>query len=401
MTTRSAWIGVGVASLAVGLLYTAIFAVPPLIAPVFTDEQGLSTSDAGLLMTVYLAVYAAASLPAGALADRVGPPRLLAGGLVLAGAASLLFTLTTDFAVQLLLRGLLGLAAACVYPPGIALVRRLLPPERAHTGVGWFTAGLSAGITISYFVTPRLESASGWTWPFTIFGIACLAAVVSLAFIPREGWRANAGQTGTRQPSFRPLVRNGALLAISATLFLVLGSLYGILTWSPPFLDDVAGFSANEVSNASLLVAFVAIPASLLGGWVSARLHRPVLVTVASLLLVLPVVLFAVISADQGALLTTLLVVASFGGSAALVPLSTLPGLVVEPRVAGTATGFALTAAFGGAILCTYLGGWMVDWWGWDVTFIVFAGFAGVAAVLLTVLLAPRLAALRVAGQMS
>jgi predicted MFS family arabinose efflux permease len=397
VTTRGAWLGVGVISLAVGLLYTAIFTVPPLIAPIFTDEQGLSTSDAGLLMTVYLAVYAAASLPAGALADRVGPARLIAGGLLLAGIATLLFPLTTAFGVQLALRGLLGLAAACVYPPGITLLRRLLPPERAHVGVGWFTAGLSAGITVAYFVTPRLESSVGWKWPFTIFGIACVVAVASLVLIPREGWRSSVGHAEERTPSMLPLLRNPALLAVSAALFLVLGSLYGILTWTPPFLDDVAGFSADEVSNASLLVAFVAIPASLLGGWASARLGRPVLVTVVSLLLVLPVVLFAVVATGQGALLTTLLVVASFGGSAALIPLSALPSLVVEPRLAGTATGFALTAAFGGAILCTYLGGWMVDWWGWDVAFIVFAGLAGVAAVVVGLVLAPRLAAPRAA----
>ena len=61
---RTSTPGALAAVITVAALYATIFTVPPLIAPIFHDELGLSFADAGLLMTVYLAAYAAVSLPA-------------------------------------------------------------------------------------------------------------------------------------------------------------------------------------------------------------------------------------------------------------------------------------------------------------------------------------------------
>ena len=49
--------------------------------PLIRQELGLSIADMGLLLSAFLWAYAFAQLPGGALVDRVGPHRLLAGGL--------------------------------------------------------------------------------------------------------------------------------------------------------------------------------------------------------------------------------------------------------------------------------------------------------------------------------
>ncbi|MBV9775827.1 MAG: MFS transporter, partial [Acetobacteraceae bacterium] len=49
--------------------------------PLIRQELGLSIADMGLLLSAFLWAYAFSQLPGGALVDRVGPHRLLAGGL--------------------------------------------------------------------------------------------------------------------------------------------------------------------------------------------------------------------------------------------------------------------------------------------------------------------------------
>jgi predicted MFS family arabinose efflux permease len=375
--------GAVAAVVAVAVLYATIFTVPPLIAPVFHDRLGFSFADAGLLMTIYLVAYAAVSLPAGMLADRFGPGKVIAVGLVLAGVASVLFPVSHGLGWFLVLRGVIGVGAALVYTPGIALIRSMLPPERAHAGVGWFTVGLSAGITVAYFSVPRIEHAIGWEWPFRIYGIVALAGLAILALVPKRGWVGGGKALGNPLRGMGPMLRNRVVMMASVSLFLTMFVLYGALTYVIPFYDKEGGFSPSGISNSGLAVAAAAIPASIAGGWLSDRLRKPAEVMAVFSLLTAVIVLLWVVPSGNGAILVVIGVAATFAGTATVVPLFTLPSIAVRPEDAGVATGLATAIGMSGAILSTYLGGWIIDWTGFGVAFLVFAIVAGVAAVLM------------------
>ena len=49
--------------------------------PLIRHDLGLSISEMGLLLSAFLWAYAAFQLPAGALVDRLGPRKLLGGGI--------------------------------------------------------------------------------------------------------------------------------------------------------------------------------------------------------------------------------------------------------------------------------------------------------------------------------
>lgn len=398
---RGAGRSAGVAALgpvvAIGALYTTIFTVPPLIAPVFHDRLGFSFATAGLLMTLYLAAFAAVSLPAGMLADRFGPARVIVGGLVLAGGASLLFPVFHSLAWFLVLRFLIGAGTALAYTPCIALVRSLLPPEKAHASVGWFSVGLTCGITLAYFTTPRIAAAIGWEWPFRIFGLVSLAGVAALALVPRSGWTGAGATLGNPLRGMGSLLANRRLLVVSAALFMTMFVLYGLLTYTQPFLDKVGEFSASGTSYAGLAVSAASIPASIVGGWLADRLGRPAVVMAVFSSVSAVVVLVAFLPHGAGAALVVVAVIAVFASSVSLVPLFTLPSLAVPPAEAGVATGLATTVGISGAILSTYLGGWIVDWSSFGAAFVVFAAVAA-ASVLLAPVIAAQFRAARHGG---
>ena len=373
--------GAFAAYITVCALYTTIFTVPPLIAPIFHDRLGFSFADAGLLMTMYLAAFAAVSLPAGMLADRFGPARVIAAGLVLAGVASVLFPLSHSLGWFLLLRALVGAGTALVYTPGITLVRAMLPPGKAHVGVGWFTVGLTSGLTVAYFATPRIEQALGWQWPFRIAGITALASLAVLSLVPKRGWLGSGRALGNPLAGMGRLLRNPMLMTASAALFLMMFALYGVLTYLQSFLDKEGHFSTSGLSNAGLVIAAATIPASIAGGWLADRLRRPGEVVAFFSLLSSVVVLLWVLPAGNGAALVVVCVISVFAGNASVVPLWTLPSLAVPAEDAGIATGLATTIGIAGAILSTYLGGWIIDWSSFGVTFLVMAVAAAATAL--------------------
>lgn len=366
----------------VAVLYASIFTVPPLIAPVFHDQLGLSFADAGLLMTIYLAAYAAMSLPAGMLADRFGPAKVIAVGLVLAGGASMLLPLDDNLGWFLFLRAVTGAGAALVYNSGIPLIRSMLPAEKANSGVGWFTVGLSIGITAAYFSVPRIEDAIGWKWPFVIYGIVALAGSASLLFVPARGWKGG-GAMGNPLKGMGPMLRNPVVMTASAALFLTMFVLYGVLTYVVPFFGNEGNFSSSGLSNSGLAVAAAAIPASIVGGWLSDRTRKPAEVMAVFSILTASIVLLWVVPETNGALLVIIGIVATFAGTVTVVPLFALPSIAVRPEDAGVATGLATAIGMSGAILSTYLGGWIIDWSSFGWAFFSFAVIAAVAGVLM------------------
>ena len=372
--------GATAAVITVAVLYASIFAVPPLIAPVFHDQLGLSFADAGLLMTIYLAAYAAMSLPAGMLADRFGPAKVIAAGLVLAGAASMLLPLFENLGWFLALRAVTGVGAALVYNSGIPLIRSMLPAEKANSGVGWFSVGLSVGITVVYFSVPRIEHAIGWKWPFVIYGIVALVGSVSLLLVPARGWKGG-GAIGNPLKGMAPMLRNPIVMTSAVGLFLTMFVLYGVLTYIVPFFGNVGEFSSSGLSNSGLAVAAAAIPASIAGGFLSDRTRRPAEVMALFSLATASIVLLWVVPTSNGALLVIIGVIATFAGTATVVPLFALPSIAVRPEDAGIATGLATAIGMSGGILSTYLGGWIIDWSSFGWAFFSFAVIAGVAAV--------------------
>ena len=95
------------------------------------------------------------------------------------------------------------------------------------------------------------------------------------------------------------------------------------------------------------------------------------------------IVLLWVVPASNGALLVIIGVIATFAGTATVVPLFALPSIAVRPEDAGVATGLATAIGMSGGILSTYLGGWIIDWSSFGWAFFSFAVIAGVAAVVM------------------
>ncbi len=363
--------GLLLACASIWLTYVCVFSVPPLIST-FVDDVGYSHAEAGALVAAFTLAYCAGSLPAGRLADRFGAARVMAAGVLVAGAGSILGAATDVLAPLLVTRAIVGLGDALVWTAGVIYVVHVMPPGRASAGVGWFTGALSAGIAAAFLFTPVLEDGLGWRGIMVLYGAVALAGGAAIsAAVRREVGVAGSGPA----VPLGEVLRERRLLVVSGALFLGMASLYGPLTWVPSYMDEVGGFSDAERSVAGLVIAAAAIPGSILAGIIAGRTGRPVETYAAFLVLCLPVALLAFGTEDLFVVVTLVAALSAAGASGAVIPLFACVSSLVRPEAAGTAAGLATTIAIAGTVVASYAGGLLVSYaGGYDVVFVVFAG---------------------------
>ncbi|RAG84192.1 MFS transporter [Streptacidiphilus pinicola] len=120
------------------------------------------------IVDAYLVVFAAAMLPAGLLGDRFGRRRLLIGGLVLFGIASLVGTLAHSADTLIAVRAVMGLGGAFIMPLGIAILPSLFTPAERPRAVAVMTAGMAVGMPLGPMLGGLLLNHFWWGSIFLI-----------------------------------------------------------------------------------------------------------------------------------------------------------------------------------------------------------------------------------------
>lgn len=243
------------------LFYSAI---TPLL-PHYTDELGLSKSEAGVLSGAYAAGNLVTAIPTGWLAGRLGPRRMLLVGLALLTAACVTFGSASTYGVLAVARFAQGVGGACAWAAGMSWLISVAPPGRRGevigTALGVAIAGALGGPVIG-----ALAEAIG-TGP--VFSAIAVFAVVLGALVVREPAPARAETPGgLREAIGDRRVLAGAWLTLLPALF------FGVFSVLVPLRLDDLGVSAAGVAAVFLVAAGVEAAASPVIGRISDRLGR-------------------------------------------------------------------------------------------------------------------------------
>jgi len=147
------------------------------------SETGLSPVSVVLSYALFNAVYAAASLPAGRLSDRVGRAWLLRTGWILQGCVYLAFAHASKGWHCFALMALYGLAVACHEGVGKALIADAAPPSRRGTAMGIAFGCMGACALVASVGTGWIWHVAGAQWALGVGLVTSLAA--SLVLSPR------------------------------------------------------------------------------------------------------------------------------------------------------------------------------------------------------------------------
>ena len=237
-----------------------------IAAPLLRKELSLSASEMGWVLGVFYWAYAPIQPVMGWFADRFGPARVLAGGLLLWSLATAMTGLAGGLAALVAVRLLMGVGEATFYPSALSLLsRNVTAPQRARaTATMQFGAlvGPAIGTMLGGFIMLRY----GWRAMFLVMGVA---SMLWLIFWRRwmQSPRGAAPPQTADDPPYMLVLRQRALWGGMIGTFCSNYAFYFVFSWLPLYLVNERGLSMLEM--APVTTAFYVFDGAsvLLTGW--------------------------------------------------------------------------------------------------------------------------------------
>jgi MFS family permease len=381
------------ANLLVLLLGTAIFlnyvdrGAIGIAAPLMTRELGLSPEAYGVAFSAFFWVYAPVQLFAGRLCDRFSVYSLMAAGILLWSASTLLTGLAGGFASLLILRVMLGVGESISFPGSTKIIARHVPADRRGMANAIVAVGLALGPAAGTLGGGLMLAAWGWRAIFLVFGAITLLWLAPWRSAVRTLSAEDLAEGGPSVP-LGALIGRWSLWSMGIVHCLANYCFYFLLGWLPSFLVRSRGFSITEMTMlATIGYAVQAVSALGYGrfsdwwtrsGRSEAACRRWMMV------------------ASQAAAAIAILGLAFAHGAVAIGLLLSLAGaasgslslntyavgqMFSGPRAAGTWMGFQNAIGNTSGIFGSILTGFIVQRAGYESAFVVTAAIAAAGAV--------------------
>ena len=153
------------------------------LLPLFYASAGLPIPEIGLLAATYPAVWGLAQIGTGALSDRIGRKPLIAGGMLVQGAAIAAIAAGSSLPFWLAASATLGLGTAMVYPSLLAAVADVAGPAWRASAVGVYRFWRDLGFAVGAVMTGLIADAAGM--PAAIWAVAALTGLSGAVVIGR------------------------------------------------------------------------------------------------------------------------------------------------------------------------------------------------------------------------
>ncbi|MEI9888345.1 MAG: MFS transporter [Rhizomicrobium sp.] len=346
-------------ALAAGAFGIGVTEFAPMgLLPAIAGDLRVSIPTAGLLVSAY-AIGVMLGAPLMTLATARLPRRaLLIGLMAIFTIGNLMAALSMGYEMLLVARLITSLNHGAFFGVGSVVAARLVPQNRRAAAVAAMFMGLTVANVVGVPLATWVGDQIGWRAAF--WGIAAIG-VVAMASL-RLTLPAIAADAGGNMLSEIRVLGRGPVLAALALTVISASAMFTVFTYIAPILQAETKASMSFVT-AMLVTYGVGLTA---GNWLGGRfadrsVDRTLIVTLASLALLLLAFAIAMPFAAPSAVLIFLWGVASF----ALVPPLQLrvmaaaqdaPNLASAMNIGAFNLGNAVGAALGGAVIGGGLG---------------------------------------------
>jgi ACS family glucarate transporter-like MFS transporter len=375
------------------------------------SEYHLSNVELGWVFSSFLAGYALFQTLGGRLADRFGPRRVLAAGVVWWGVFTALTAavphgISGALFLFVSIRFLFGAGEAVVYPASNQFVSRWIPTQERGIANGWIFAGVGAGAGLSPPLITFIMLHYGWRasfWFCAVIGLVVgLVWYISARDTPAEhsGVSASelslihsgipsaaAGTAGGRQLiPWKTVFKSKEVLAITISYFSFGYVAWIFFSWFYTYLAQVRGLNLKASAVYAMLPFLAMSVGCALGGMISDRLtrsHGPRIgrCYLASVVIALAAV-FLVFGAEvESARLAS--VVLAGGAGALYLAQSSFWSVTADlaGRSSGSVSGFMNMGAQAGGWFTAWLTPLIAKHYGWTASFLVAAALCVTGAV--------------------
>lgn len=318
--------------------------IPPL-GRQFMDLMGIGFDGLSVMLTGLFWTHAFLQLPAGMVADRFDPKKLMGVGLGICLMGNLLpFIRPDSLLLASVLRAFTGIGTSISFLAMMKLIIIFAPPEKVPSIQGFQGAGFSVGLALPYLILPHLP---GGLWIWSYLSSALIFVVVlfcTFLFVPNpQGQNAPAAKAlknknpGELGQAVRRILASRHIWILGIFHGLSYGSLNNLGNWLPSILADMDGVGDPKAwAMSAMVLLMIGAFGRAYGGKLSARFSRSRVVNNA-IILVAALYLITGLGLDKYMVLASCMLLALVCGS-------TYGGI------------FSLSAAVGGFYAATAMG---------------------------------------------
>jgi MFS family permease len=235
--------------------------VLPFLIIYLHNVRGIPLGLAGLAAAVNSAAALASGFAAGALADRIGPRRVLVGALLVMTVAISFFPLIDNEWHAYALNILLGTGSGAFWPSQSAMLTGLTPPAERHSAFAVQRLTMNLGIAIGGLaggLIADVDHPRSFTVLFLLDACTFLAYAVVAALLPNPARPPELAGTYADVARDRPFMRYVLLNAIFITAGMVV-----IVELLAPYAKNEAGIDESAIGILWMLNALVIVFAQL------------------------------------------------------------------------------------------------------------------------------------------
>jgi predicted MFS family arabinose efflux permease len=190
-------------------------------------DLALTDAQLGWLGSAYILVYSVCALPFGVLSDLRSRRSVIASGVAIWSAATLLSGLARGFGSLFLARSAVGVGEAAYGPASGSMVARYFPGKGRALALGILSSGIALGGVLGILLGGKLETLYGWRVAFMAVALPGFLFAF-LAYRLKEPGQPPPVETAGEmmadlRASLRPILRYGWPLLLSMVLGLTAG----------------------------------------------------------------------------------------------------------------------------------------------------------------------------------
>lgn len=276
-------------------------ALPQPMLPYMQQEFNLNYTKTGAITSAFTLSNGASQLPAGWLADRMGPTYLITMGVLGVAIGGLFVGLSQSYLMLLISLVFMGLMAGGYHPASTPLISLSVPVNQRGRALGIHLIGGNS----SFFIAPIIAGsvAGVWGWRGVYLALAIPTAILGVFFFMYlnrkygethiEAMRRKKEEEHPPQPGYqRRLIAYLTMMVIGG------GAGFSVQSFLTPYMVDMLGSSKEAATMAMSIIFSSGVWAGPLGGYLSDKIGSAKIIIVTGILSGL--IIFALNKVDYG-----------------------------------------------------------------------------------------------------
>jgi len=257
-----------------------------LLWPQMGEDLGMDNSDYAMMLNVFLVTYAASKFLSGRLYDKIGARIGFIASIAVWSAAAAFHAVARGVISLSIVRGLLGLGEAGLWPGAVKSNGEWFPVKQRALAQGIFNSGASIGNVIAPVIIVYLYAQFGWKSTYIILGAIGLLWVIPWYLVNKAKPEDHPWITDQERKLIlddrieNNIVEDKNAKSLSILKILSYKQPWGVLLcrffiepiwwffagWMPIYLNSKFNLSIEEIGNTMWISYLTAAAGGILGG---------------------------------------------------------------------------------------------------------------------------------------